>query len=136
MAYLADICRGERPHGIAGYSNGAAAAMLVAALRESGDEAFQSVGVVMSFAGPTSETMRRHVRANLGPPRSRITIPAIMFGSRHDAMLAGAGEMAGDLFEQYELAVQDERRPYANHALPDRIECYAPIVKFLSAQNV
>jgi hypothetical protein len=29
----------------------------------------------------------------------------------------------------------DERRPFANHALPDRAECYEPVVRFLAAQQ-
>ena len=33
-----------------------------------------------------------------------------------------------------ELAIADERRPFANHALPDRVECYASIVRFLRAR--
>lgn len=135
MAYLADFCRRERPDGIAGYSNGGGAALLVAAAREAGHEAFQSIRFVMSFAGPTSPMMQRHIREYLGPDHSRITVPAIIFGSRHDPMLAAAGQMAGDLFEHCELAISDEMRPFANHALPDRTDCYEPIVNFLAAQR-
>lgn len=134
MEYLADFCRRERPDGIAGYSNGAGAALLVAAARDAGHEAFQSIRFVMSFAGPTSPVMQRHLRDCLGPDRRRIGIPSIIFGSRRDPLLAHAEQMAGDLFERCELAVTDEARPYANHALPERAECYAPVVRFLAAQ--
>lgn len=82
MEYLADICRRERPDGIAGYSNGGGAAQLVAAARESGHEAFQSIRFLMSFPGATSPMMQRHIREYLGPKHARITIPAIIFGSR------------------------------------------------------
>jgi hypothetical protein len=135
MAYLADYCRRERPDGIAGYSNGGGAALLVAAAREAGHEAFQSIRFLMSFAGPTSQMMQRHIRDYLGPQRSRITIPTIIFGSRHDPMLANGEQMAGDLFEQCELVISDERRPFANHALPDDPACYAPVVEFLGART-
>jgi hypothetical protein len=134
MAYLADFCRRERPDGIAGYSNGGGAATLVAAAREAGEEAFQSIRFLMSFAGPTSETMQRHIREFLGPDRSRITIPTIIFGSRYDPMLANAEQMARDLFEHCELAIADETRPFANHALPDQAAAYEPIVEFLAAR--
>jgi hypothetical protein len=135
MAYLADFCRRERPDGIAGYSNGGGAAILVAAAREAGHEAFQSIRFLMSFAGPTSQMMQRHIREYLGPRHSRITVPTIIFGSRYDPMLASAEQMAGDLFECCELAIADETRPYANHALPDQAEHYRPIVEFLAAQR-
>jgi len=79
--------------------------------------------------------MQRHLREYLGPHRTRITVPAIMFGSRRDPMLANAAQMANDLFERCELAIMDESRPYANHALPDRIASYDPVVKFLAAQQ-
>jgi hypothetical protein len=58
MDYLAELCTRERPDGIAGYSNGAGAALLVAAARESGHEAFQSIRFLMSFAG------RHHPRSS------------------------------------------------------------------------
>lgn len=135
MAQLAEFCRRERPDGIAGYSNGGGAAQLVAAQRDAGHEAFQSIRFLMSFAGPTSPMMQRHIREYLGPQRSRITLPTIIFGSRHDPMLASAGQMAGDLFERCELAITDEVRPYASHALPDQAESYEPIVRFLTAQQ-
>ena len=135
MACLEDYCRRERPDGIAGYSNGGGAALLVAAAREAGHEAFQSIRFVMSFAGATSPMMRRHIREYLGPQHTRITIPAIIFGSRYDPMLAAAEQMSSDLFERCELAVADERRPYANHALPVTAESYEPIVAFLAAQR-
>jgi hypothetical protein len=89
----------------------------------------------MSFAGPTSPMMQRHIREYLGPHHNRITIPTIIFGSRYDPMLAAAEQMAGDLFERCELVIADEKRPCANHALPDRAEYYDPIVKFLAAQR-
>lgn len=136
MAHLAEVCRRERPDGIAGYSNGGGAAILVAAAREAGHEAFQSIRFLMSFAGPTSQTMQRHIREFLGPHHRRITIPTIIFGSRHDPMLASAEQVASDLFERCELAITDETRPFANHALPDRAECYEPVVRFLAAQEV
>lgn len=134
MAYLAEYCRREQPDGIAGYSNGGGAAILVAAAREAGDEAFQSIRFLMSFAGPTSPTMQEHIRRFLGPQRSRITIPTLVFGSRHDPMLANAAQMAGALFERCELAIADETRPCANHALPEDPACYDPVVRFLAAQ--
>jgi hypothetical protein len=40
----------ERPDGIAGYSNGGGAALLVAAAHDAGHEAFQSIRFVLSFA--------------------------------------------------------------------------------------
>jgi hypothetical protein len=132
---LADFCRRERPDGIAGYSNGGGAALLVAAAREAGEEAFQSIRLLMSFAGPTSQMMQRHIRDYLGPEKSRITLPTIIFGSRYDPMLANAEQMAGDLFASCDLAIADEKRPFANHALPDNADSYDPIVKFLSAQR-
>jgi hypothetical protein len=134
MDYLAEYCRRERPDGIAGYSNGGAMAQLVAAAREAGHEAFQSIRFLMSFAGATSPTMQRHIRNYLGTA-TWITIPTIIFGSRHDPMLATAEQMAGDLFAQCELAITDEKRPFANHALPDDAVSYAPIVKFLAART-
>lgn len=134
MAYLAEYCRRERPDGIAGYSNGGGAATLVAAARDAGHEAFQSIRFLMSFAGPTSPTMQAHIRRFLGPQRSRITIPTLIFGSRHDPMLAHAAQMANDLFEHCELAITDESRPYANHALPEAAACYEPVVRFLAAR--
>jgi hypothetical protein len=134
MVYLAEFCRRERPDGIAGYSNGGGAAQLVAAAREAGHEAFQSIRFLMSFAGATSPMMQRHIREYLGPGNGKITIPTIIFGSRHDPMLANVEQMAVDLFERCELAIADETRPYANHALPERMECYEPVVGFLKAQ--
>lgn len=133
MAYLAEYCRRERPDGIAGYSNGGGAALLVAAAREAGEEAFQSIRFVMSFAGPTSPTMQRHIRDHIGAD-ARIVMPALIFGSARDPMLANATQMAGDLFERCTLAVVDEARPFANHALPDDAESYAPVVSFLTAR--
>ncbi len=135
MVYLADVCRRERPDGIAGYSNGGGAAQLVAAAREAGHPDFQSIRFLMSFAGATSPTMQRHIREYLGPNHGKITIPTIIFGSQHDPMLANAQQMAADLFERCELAIADEMRPYANHALPDRAECYERIVNFVKAQQ-
>jgi hypothetical protein len=135
MIHLAEICRRERPDGIAGYSNGGGAALLVAAAREAGHEAFQSVRFLMSFAGPTSPMMQRHIREYLGADKRRITIPTLIFGSRRDPMLANAEQMANDLFGSSELVLADELRPYANHALPDRPEAYGPVVKFLAAQQ-
>jgi hypothetical protein len=135
MEYLAEFCRRERPDGIAGYSNGGGAAQLVAAAREAGHEAFQSIRFLMSFAGPTSPTMQRHIREYLGPRHDRITIPTIIFGSRHDPMLASAEQMAHDSFEHCEIAIADERRPFANHALPEDAACYDPIKRFLAAQS-
>ncbi|GAM96917.1 hypothetical protein U91I_00538 [alpha proteobacterium U9-1i] len=135
MAHIADVCRRERPDGIAGYSNGAGIALLAAAACEGGREAFQSIRFVMSFAGPTSPTMQRHIREYLGPRRDQLTMPAIIFGSRHDPMLALVDQMAADVFERCELAVTDEKRPCSNHALPDAPACYASIVKFLGARQ-
>lgn len=135
MAFLADVCRRERPDGIAGYSNGGGAAQLVAAARETGHEDFQSIRFLMSLAGATSPMMQRQIREHMGPDHDRISIPAIIFGSRHDPMLANAGQMAADLFGHCELAIADETRPYANHALPDRPECYERIVSFLEARR-
>lgn len=136
MEHLADFCRRERPDGIAGYSNGGGAALLVAAARDAGEEAFQSIRFLMSFAGPTSQMMQRHIRDRLGPERSRIMLPTIIFGSRYDPMLANAEQMAGDLFERCELAIADEKRPFANHALPDEADRYDPVVEFLEAQQI
>lgn len=135
MDYLADFCRRERPDGIAGYSNGGGAAQLVAAARESGHEAFQSIRFLMSFAGSTSPMMQRQIRERLGPDRARISIPTIIFGSRHDPLLANATQMAADLFECCELAIADETRPCANHALPGRMRDYDRIVSFVKAQG-
>lgn len=135
MAFLEDLCRRERPDGIAGYSNGGGAAQLVAASREAGNPAFQSIRFLMSFAGATSPMMQRHIREYLSPDHDRITIPTIIFGSQHDPMLANAEQMAADLFGRCELAIADETRPYANHALPDRIEAYERVVDFLKAQR-
>jgi hypothetical protein len=134
LAQLADVCRRERPDGIAGYSNGGGAAQLVAAAREAGHPDFQSIRFLMSFAGSTSPIMQRHIREFLGPKHGKITIPAIIFGSRHDPLLAKAEQMAADLFERCELAIADEKRPFANHALPEKAECYEPIVSFVKAQ--
>jgi len=134
MAYLAEVCRRERPDGIAGYSNGGGTAQLVAAAREAGHADFQSIRFLMSFAGATSPTMQRHIREYLGLNHSRIRIPTIIFGSRHDPMLANAEQMAADLFERCEVAITDEKRPFANHALPDKAECYEPIVNFIKMQ--
>lgn len=135
MDYLAEYCRRERPDGIAGYSNGGGAALLAATAAEGGHEAFQSIRSVMSFAGATSPTMQRHIREFLRPEKSRIAMPAIIFGSRRDPMLANADQMAADLFAQCELAIVDEARPFANHALPDDSASYAPIVRFLEARR-
>lgn len=135
MADLAEVCRRERPDGIAGYSNGGGAAQLVAAAREAGHPDFQSIRFLMSFAGATSPMMQRHIREALGPDHDKITIPTIIFGSRHDPMLANAGQMAADLFERCELAIADEKRPFANHALPDSADRYEGIVNFLKAQR-
>jgi hypothetical protein len=132
MAHLAEICRRERPEGIAGYSNGGGMALLVAAAKEAGHEAFQSIGFVMSFAGATSPTMQRHIREALGSKRSRITLPTIIFGSRFDPMLTNAEQMAADLFERCELAIADEERAFANHALPDKVTSYKPVSDFLA----
>ena len=134
MSHLAEVCRRERPDGIAGYSNGGGAATLVAAARDGGHEDFESIRFLMSFAGPTSPTLQAHVRSFLGPQRSRITIPTLVFGSRRDPMLANAEQMAQDLFEHCELAITDEPRPYANHALPEAAASYDPVVRFLAAQ--
>lgn len=134
MVYLAEYCRRERPDGIAGYSNGGGAALLAAAAAEAGQDAFGSIRFVMSFCGATSPTMQRHIREFLGPQRSCIAMPAIMFGARGDPMLANAGQMAGDLFDDCELAIVDEPRPFANHALPDDVKSYAPVVRFLEAR--
>jgi hypothetical protein len=135
MDFLAEFCRRERPDGIAGYSNGGGAALLVAAARDGGNEAFQSIRFLMSFAGPTSPMIQRHIRDYLGPGNNHITIPTIIFGSRHDPMLSGAEQMAPDLFDRCVLAIADEKRPFANHALPDKAEDYEPIVRFLAAQQ-
>lgn len=134
MDHLAEVCRRERPDGIAGYSNGGGMAQLVAAACEGGREAFRSIRFVMSFAGATSPMMQRHIRDLLGPERSRISMPAIMFGSSPDPMLANAEQMARDLYENCELAVVDEARPFANHALPDDAAAYDPVVRFLKAR--
>lgn len=133
MASLAEYCAREQPDGIAGYSNGAGAALLAAAAREAGDRAFRSIRFVMSLAGPTSDTLQRHIRTTLGGP-GRISIPAIIFGSRQDPMLSGAAQMASDVFDHCDLALTDEARPFANHALPESLESYDPIVKFILGQ--
>ncbi len=135
MDLLAKVCRRERPDGIAGYSNDGGMALLVAAAREAGHDAFQSIRFVMSFAGATSPTMQRHIREALGPEQTRISMPTLMFGSQCDPMLANAQQMAEDVFERCELAVADERRPFANHALPEKAEPDEPAVKFLAAQQ-
>lgn len=135
MATLADYCRRERPDGIAGYSNGAGAALLAAAARDGGDEAFKSIRFVMSFAGPTSPTMESHIRNLLGSSRTRVRTPTIIFGSRRDPMLARVDQFARDLFERCDVAVTDEARPYANHALPEETASYRPVVEFLTAQT-
>ena len=49
-------------------------------------------------------------------------------------MLANAEQMAQDLFEHCELAITDEARPYANHALPESATSYEPVVRFLAAR--
>jgi len=134
MDYLAEFCRRERPDGIAGYSNGGGAAQLVAAAREAGHPDFQSIRFLMSFAGSTSPMMQRQIRERLGPDHARITIPAIIFGSRYDPLLANAEQMAADLFERCELVIADEKRPFANHALPEDSAHYEPIVSFLRAR--
>lgn len=134
MAQLAETCRREQPDGIAGYSNGGGAALLAAAAGEGGNAAFQSIRFVMSFAGATSPMMQRSMRAFLGSPSRRIAMPAIIFGARGDPMLANAEQMAADLFERCELAIADEPRPFANHALPDEAAAYAPVVRFLAAR--
>jgi hypothetical protein len=135
MAFLAEYCRRERPDGIAGYSNGGGAAQLVAAAREAGHPDFQSIRFLMSFCGATSPMMQGTIRRFLGPGRGRITIPTIVFGSRQDPMLANAEQMARDLFEHCELAVADERRPFANHALPQDARSYERVVGFLEARR-
>lgn len=134
MMYLAEFCRRERPDGIAGYSNGGGAALLVAAAREAGHPDFQSIRFLMSFAGPTSDMMQRHLRDYLGS-HQRISVPAIIFGSQRDPMLANAKQMAADLFERCDLAITDEARPYANHALPEDAASYEPVVRFLAARR-
>jgi hypothetical protein len=136
MSSLEEFCRRERPDGIAGYSNGGGAALLVAAARDAGHEAFQSIRFALSFAGPTSEMMQRHIREYLGPHLERIALPTFLFGSLHDPMLASARQMADELFENCELALANERRPFANHALPDEAQCYEPVAKFLVAQHM
>ncbi len=136
MAFLAEVCRRERPDGIAGYSNGGGAAQLVAAAREAGHPDFRSIRFLMSFAGATSPMMQRHIREALGPDHAWITIPSILFGSRHDPMLANAGQMAAELFERCELAIADEKRPFANHALPNQAGSYEPIVRFVEQQRI
>jgi hypothetical protein len=136
MAFLAELCARERPDGIAGYSNGGGAAQLVAAARETGQAEFQSIRFLMSFCGATSPMMQGKIREYLGPEHDRITIPTILFGSRHDPMLANVKQMASDCFERCEFAIADESRPFANHALPDRMDCYDPIVRFLKARQV
>lgn len=132
MDFLADYCRRERPDGIAGYSNGGGAALLVSAAAEAGHEAFQSIRFVISFCGATSPMMQKHIREALGPGQDRIVMPALIFGSRRDPMLVNAEQMARDLFESCELAIVDEPRPFANHALPDDVSPYAPVVNFLA----
>lgn len=134
VAYLGEICRRERPDGIAGYSNGGGIAQLVAAAREGGQDDFQSNRFLMSFAGATSPTMQRHIRDLIGPAKDRISIPALIFGSARDPMLANARQMASDIYENCTLAVVDEDRPFANHALPDNEAAYEPIVAFLKSQ--
>ena len=74
-----------------------------------------------------------HPRAP-GAGHGKITIPTTIFGSRHDPMLANARQMAADLFERCELAIADETRPFANHALPEKAECYERIVSFVKAR--
>ena len=133
--YLTDFVRRERPDGIAGYSNGGGMALLTAALAEGGNEAFQSIRFVMSFAGSTSPTMQRHIREFLGVKNARITMPAIMLGSARDLMLANADQMAKDLFDRCEIEVTDRALPFANHALPDDAASYAPIVRFLERRR-
>ena len=135
MDYLAELCARERPDGIAGYSNGAGAALLVAAARESGQPAFQSIRFLMSFAGPTSPAIQQHIRDLLGPARERITLPTLIFGSRRDPMLVNAEQMASDLFERCELALSDEPQRYANHALPEAPERYETARRFLDARE-
>lgn len=134
MEFLEELCRRERPDGIAGYSNGGGMAQLVAAARESGHPDFQSIRFLMSFCGATSPMMQARIREFLGPGQAKITIPAIIFGSRYDPLLANAEQMAADLFAHCELAIADERRPFANHALPERAECYEPVVRFLGTR--
>lgn len=131
MACLAEVCRRERPDGIAGYSNGGGAAQLVAAAREGGHPDFQSIRFLMSFCGATSPMMQGKLREFMGPGHAKITIPTIIFGSRYDPLLANAGQMAAELFEDCELAIADEKRPFANHALPEHAASYAPVVDFL-----
>jgi hypothetical protein len=135
MDALAEVCTRERPDGIAGYSNGGGMALLIGAAKDAGHEAFQSIKFIMSFAGATSPTMQCHIREVLGPARGRITLPTIIFGSRYDPMLAYAEQMAGDLFERCELAIADEKRPFANHALPDSAASYKAAVDFVAAQR-
>jgi hypothetical protein len=92
-------------------------------------------GLLMSFAGPTSAMAQRYIREILGSEKSRISMPTIFFGSRHDPMLANVEQMAQDLFERCELAIADEKRPFADHARPDEVTSYAPIVRFTSEQR-
>jgi hypothetical protein len=106
----------------------------VAAAREAGHPDFQSIRFLMSFCGATSPMMQGKIREFLGPERRRITIPTIIFGSRCDPMLANAEQMARDLFEHCELAIADERRPLANHALPVEAGSYDLVVNFVRAQ--
>lgn len=133
MDALAEWCARERPDGIAGYSNGDGAALLVAAACTAGHDAFASIRSMLSFAGPTSPTLERYLREGLGP--RRIAMPALVFGSRRDPMLARADELATTMFEHCELAIVDEARPFANHALPDDPAAYAPVVDFLARQR-
>jgi hypothetical protein len=99
-------------------------------------KAFQAICFALSFAGPTSETMQLHIREYLGPHKERIGLPTFLFGSLHDPMLASARQMADELFENCELALANERRPFANHALPDEARRYEPVAKFLVAQHM
>jgi len=131
MEFLAELCGRERPDGIAGYSNGGGMAQLVAAARESGHPDFQSIRFLMSFCGATSPMMQGRIREIMGPGHARITIPTILFGSRYDPLLANAEQMAADLFERCELAIADQRRPFANHALPEEAACYERVVRFM-----
>ncbi|MFZ4604008.1 MAG: hypothetical protein ACOYM8_16300 [Caulobacterales bacterium] len=124
MEILSDFCRRERPDGIAGYSNGAGAALLAAAAREAGDDAFRSIRFVMSFAGPTSPSMQGHIHDIVGKQRAQITIPSLLFGSRRDPMLTHVDQFARDFFTDCEHVVDDEARPFANHALPENESAY------------
>jgi hypothetical protein len=79
--------------------------------------------------------MQGRIREFMGAGRAKISIPTVIFGSRHDPLLANAAQMAAELFEDCELAIADERRPFANHALPERAACYEQVVRFLKRRQ-